>query len=588
MKRASVIAVAAALALVACADPRSGVTVSVVPDGPILAADHLLVEVLDLDHTPPWRAPPFDVSIGAQHPATFDAVVSFTVGFDAGYHGNVEVDVTAVDALGGTLTRGMATVTVNSGTLATLTVHLPGESAADLATDAAAVDANFPVPDLVTNQFTLPDDGTPDLSTADLVNVDFTVPDFSTPDLATPDLSLPDFATPDLAPLIQRVVAWYHLDDGSDASGMNNSLTAHTGVFGAPGWAGGALQSSGWASASDSSTLRPIALTVEAWVTYPAVNGATQLVVAKGSDWQLGIDSGGHVSFSVHTSGGAQVSGASTIVVPAASWHHIAGTWDGGHLTVYLDGVSGSSTSGAGALASSSSDLTVGAGTGGASLFSGAVDEVRVVDNARSAAQILEDATLIAHYRLDDGSGAVAIDSSGYGRNATISSPVWGPGVAGGALSCDGISTLALIASDPGFTMSRVTLEIWEKGGPQSLNAFVMDKNMQFGLMFSGATTPLFGSVTATVGSSPGGLDGKWHQLAGTWDGKTNGIWLDGKLAGSGTVNGMLTTNPVQTALCGSLGSGTNWYQGFIDEVRIYNRALTAAELAAHFQSPSQ
>jgi hypothetical protein len=76
-----------------------------------------------------------------------------------------------------------------------------------------------------------------------------------------------------------------------------------------------------------------------------------------------------------------------------------------------------------------------------------------------------------------------------------------------------------------------------------------------------------------------------WHLVTGTYDGATARLYVDGTLVASETF-----TAPPNTSFPLYIGryygaGGYNW-SGGIDEVRLYNRALTAAEVAALFTSP--
>jgi len=74
---------------------------------------------------------------------------------------------------------------------------------------------------------------------------------------------------------------------------------------------------------------------------------------------------------------------------------------------------------------------------------------------------------------------------------------------------------------------------------------------------------------------------GAWHNIVGTWTESTLTIYLDGALADSDN-NGSITTATLNQARIGSDALGTagqGFFDGSIDEVRVYNRALTPAEI---------
>jgi hypothetical protein len=71
-----------------------------------------------------------------------------------------------------------------------------------------------------------------------------------------------------------------------------------------------------------------------------------------------------------------------------------------------------------------------------------------------------------------------------------------------------------------------------------------------------------------------------WSHIAGTWDGATLKFWVNGALAGSRAATGTLA-NSTGVLRLGGNAIWNEWFAGRIDEVRVYNRALTQAELQA-------
>lgn len=88
--------------------------------------------------------------------------------------------------------------------------------------------------------------------------------------------------------------------------------------------------------------------------------------------------------------------------------------------------------------------------------------------------------------------------------------------------------------------------------------------------------------------SGPNVLDGKWHLGVGTYDAATQkmSLYLDGQLAVSQSVSGNIVpgTYPLYIGRDGRLGYDRGFY-GSIDDVRIYNQALSAAEIQALYNS---
>jgi hypothetical protein len=194
----------------------------------------------------------------------------------------------------------------------------------------------------------------------------------------------------------------WHLDDlsGADTSGRGHALSA-TGVGVVPGHAGGAYAFTGTQSVVVPRTpdLEPAALTVEAWVRHAGNPGSYAYVLAKGRDgctaasWAL-YTGGGAMSFYVYDGSSAALSPDGGETIWDGAWHHLAGTYDGATVRLYVDGVeAGTGAPAARTIAyglGDSNDLVIGnypVSQCGAS-FAGDIDEVKVWDGALAAADI--------------------------------------------------------------------------------------------------------------------------------------------------------------------------------------------------------
>ena len=76
-----------------------------------------------------------------------------------------------------------------------------------------------------------------------------------------------------------------------------------------------------------------------------------------------------------------------------------------------------------------------------------------------------------------------------------------------------------------------------------------------------------------------------WTHLAATYDGSTLRFYVNGTQAASRAVTGGITssTNPLRI---GGNSVWGEWFNGSIDEVRIYNRALTPAQISTDMNTP--
>ena len=83
---------------------------------------------------------------------------------------------------------------------------------------------------------------------------------------------------------------------------------------------------------------------------------------------------------------------------------------------------------------------------------------------------------------------------------------------------------------------------------------------------------------------------GEWYHIVGTWDGSNLKIYLNGKLSNETKVAATPVTDDVPLMIAGSKSGGTpqQMFDGAVDEVKIYNRALTESEVLNNFRDRSQ
>lgn len=204
------------------------------------------------------------------------------------------------------------------------------------------------------------------------------------------------------------------------------------------------------------------------------------------------------------------------------------------------------------------------------------------------------DTSLVGYWPLNEGSGNVAYDDSG--NNATGSwsgtpigtSGYYSPGKIGPwAGTFDGSSTVVTLPpSFTGLVVNQVTLSVWVKGlSPVNWISILgggYAGNSGLGLMSNGraffilenqsnegSVQPLTPTSTAT----------QWVNLVGTYDGSNMRLYLNGAQIGTAAMSGSIIFSGFNIGY-----GGYGRYNGLIDDVRIYNRALTAAQIAAMYR----
>jgi hypothetical protein len=236
------------------------------------------------------------------------------------------------------------------------------------------------------------------------------------------------------------------------------------------------------------------------------------------------------------------------------------------------------------------------------------LDDVKNIKNIQGvmaagrwySSQILEnmiDPTLIAYWALDEMEGTVAHDSSGDNDANIIGDPVWQPdgGIVDGALQLDGVDDYVLT----GFVLNPVDGQIsvfaWIKGGaPEHV---IISQSDGFGtgetwlgmdalggnLMTGLVPPPLGRFIPQPLDSQTVITDGQWHHIGLVWDGSYRILYADGvEVAKDTTAQNLLksATGGLYIGASKNFDEGT-YFSGLIDDIRIYDEALSPVRIAA-------
>jgi hypothetical protein len=196
---------------------------------------------------------------------------------------------------------------------------------------------------------------------------------------------------------------------------------------------------------------------------------------------------------------------------------------------------------------------------------------------------------LVGYWKFDEASGFLAIDSSGNNNTGTL---VNAPGrVAGklgpGALlfsSANQQYVTVANASSLNSPVRAITLAAWVNAADWGGNRRILQKgnsDNQYRLLAEAGVLKfhLNGVDTLTASLPP---IATWVHLAATWDGSTMTIYTNGVPQASAGAGGTIVTTSDPLAIARKNGSGVSgdYFNGRLDDVRIYNRALSGLEIA--------
>ena len=327
-----------------------------------------------------------------------------------------------------------------------------------------------------------------------------------------------------------------------------------------------------------------------------------------------------------------------TATIPVGEWHHVAATYDGSEWNLYVDGAADAVSAGTKVVnepVNNANLAPVGIGrayttTGGADgAFSGSIDEVRIWSAARSDTQIANNfdqeidtptTGLVSRWGMNEGTGTSIFDSIRSLNNAVVSG-TWGPGFeppappvvhAQPALDFDGVNDYVTFGDPNSLDLDQFTIETWmRRDGPGVSNTTgtggitnaiplvthgaaeqetPANVNMNW---FMGINTA--GKLVADFEDTNNGLNhpiigtidipnNQWHHVAATFDGTEWRLYVDGTFDSNlGTGGFQPESSSIQHAGLGtslkSDGTPLGFFDGALDEARVWNRALSLAEI---------
>jgi len=226
-----------------------------------------------------------------------------------------------------------------------------------------------------------------------------------------------------------------------------------------------------------------------------------------------------------------------------------------------------------------------------------------VLVSAEQQTSAKEDLSLVAFWRFDEGEGDILADSSGYGNHARLVGGRWVKGVSGYAVSLDGRQDFIRVCGDSSLTLAdEITLEGWirsrgkTKPDPHQYVAESMAGRYNHGWVLN--LTPDMrlvayaanGKQVWQLASKAPLKEDEWYHFAFTF--KSNEamcLFVNGELNGKRADVGEFPGNRAPNIGCWRPSPAYfHGFNGAMDELRLYDRALTASEVSEHYAAPDK
>ncbi|MBU4421551.1 LamG domain-containing protein [Patescibacteria group bacterium] len=374
----------------------------------------------------------------------------------------------------------------------------------------------------------------------------------------------------------------------------------------------------------------PHHITMSAWIKKTAFTAEggyyNDNIMIKGNDslsnsYLIGTDSSdGSVAnaracVDVFTTGPIMYACSDVGVFVSGKWHHIVGVINGQNLYIYVDGVLKGQDTFTGTLSASDNTFWIGRQNRVTYSydFAGQIDDARIYNYSFTAQEVTDlynsaktnytasapKTGLVGYWNMDAGDiyGTTVYDKSGnnnHGTGVNITSADIAEGKVKQAFDFNG-SNEQIYLGDNIFSNSQFSsgsISVWAQPLTTGTEEYVINFE---GVIFIGEYSTQLGRWSFQLwdgGSSiidAGAKEaGRWIHLAMTWDGTNQTIYLNGAqststIQGSPNFDGLSRANRI-----GAQWNSTFFFNGKIDDVRMYNRALSAEEVTQLYESTSR
>jgi hypothetical protein len=198
---------------------------------------------------------------------------------------------------------------------------------------------------------------------------------------------------------------------------------------------------------------------------------------------------------------------------------------------------------------------------------------------------------------MNEESGSTSADSSGNGNTLTLNGATWTLGKYSNALSFNGSTAYASVPDSNSLDLTTAgTVELWfKRNGTNSWQSLIAKGNANsnpahnYYIEFNPSNSILYGVGNGSLMADGAALSvtdtASFHHIAMTWDGTNVRLYYDGTLQQTiaQTITPTGNTSPLYS---GQFGGNAYRFNGTIDDIRIYNRALSQSEIQTDMNTP--
>ncbi|MEW6380156.1 MAG: LamG domain-containing protein [bacterium] len=362
-------------------------------------------------------------------------------------------------------------------------------------------------------------------------------------------------------------------------------------------------------------------ISITGWIKVSAVTSEWLGILNKadhdGNDtFEICINSGKYLHFPLNFQFSGRIAyNSDSGIFEEGEWHFFAVIYDGPHVNIYIDGTLNQSyTSTNETLRSNDQNLIIGAEKefyNGPHHFNGVIDDIRIYNRALSESEVIvlynppptPAPHLIGHWDFEEGSGGTALDHSGNLLHGTIFNASYAAGKVGDyALDFNGSDSYVEVGYSPLLNPDSIAISLWfkprdtqqycadllDKGHGWGTNPYYSGYVLQYDIPYGYRIEALYGNGAGFPGlmSEPGFNDNQWHHMVANLGAAGMAVYIDGVLVDEAPGQGAIAGNdsPLFFGRHRYLG---RFFNGLIDDIRIYDGPLSQSEVTALFESPT-